>query len=77
MQFSFPRLKFLKAALITGAALGMLLTSSGSKVLAAVANPETSRVFSHGAASGDRTYDSILLKIMLRHENKEAIFCVV
>ncbi len=61
MQLPFPRRKFLKAALTTGAASGMLLTSWGSKVLAAVANPETSRVFSHGVASGDPTHDSVLL----------------
>ena len=61
MQLPFPRRKFLKAALTTGAASGLLLTSWGSKVLAAVANPETSRVFSHGVASGDPTHDSVLL----------------
>ena len=61
MQLPFPRRKFLKAALTTGAASGLLLTSWGRKVLAAVANPETSRVFSHGVASGDPTHDSVLL----------------
>ena len=61
MQLPFPRRKFLKAALTPGAASGVLPTSWGSKVLAAVANPETSSVFSHGVASGDPTHESALL----------------
>ena len=61
MLSPFPRRKSLKAALTTGAVSRILLTSWGSKVLAAVANAETSSVFSHGAASGDPTHDRVLL----------------
>ena len=61
MQLLFLRRKFLKTALTTGAASGILLTSWGSEVLTAVANPENSSVFSHGVASGDLTHDSVLL----------------
>ena len=61
MHFPFPRRKFLKAALTTGAASGLLFSGWGSKVLAALADPERSRLFSHGIASGDPTHDSVLL----------------
>lgn len=61
MPIPFPRRNFLKAALTTGAASGLLLSSWGSKVLAALADPESSRIFSHGIASGDPTHDSVLL----------------
>ncbi len=61
MNIPFPRRKFLKAALTTGAASGFLLSGWTAKVLAALADPERNRVFSHGVASGDPTHDSVLL----------------
>tara|TARA_B100000989_G_C19474212_1_gene442121 strand:- start:16 stop:321 length:306 start_codon:yes stop_codon:yes gene_type:complete len=61
MRLPFPRRKFLKAALTTGTASEILLINWGSKVLAAVANPETSSVFSHGVATGDPTHDRVSL----------------
>ena len=61
MPIPFPRRKFLKAALTTGAASGLLLSSWGSKVLAALADPKSSRIFRHGIASGDPAHDSVLL----------------
>ena len=61
MHFPYPRRKFLKAALTTGAASGLLFSAWGSKVLAALADPESSQLFSHGVASGDPTHDSVLL----------------
>ncbi|MCG8412636.1 MAG: alkaline phosphatase D family protein [Pseudomonadales bacterium] len=61
MNIPFPRRKFLKAALTAGAASGLMLSSWTAKVLAALADPERNRVFSHGVASGDPTHDSVLL----------------
>ena len=61
MQLPLLRRKFLKTALTTGAASGILLTSWGSKVLAAIANLENRSVFSHGVASVDPTHDSVFL----------------
>ena len=61
MGLIYPRREFLKAALNTGAASSLLLTSWGRKVLAALTDPESSRVFGHGVASGDPTSDGFLL----------------
>ena len=61
MDLPYPRREFLKAALNTGAASSLLLTVWGGKVLAALADPESNRVFAHGVASGDPTSDGFLL----------------
>ena len=61
MDLPYPRREFLKAALNTGAASSLLLTVWGGKVLAALADSESNRVFAHGVASGDPTSDGFLL----------------
>ena len=62
MKTLFPRRKFLKSTLTTGAAAsGVLLSSWCAKVVAAISDPVSSQVFSHGVASGDPTHNSVVL----------------
>ena len=62
MKTPFPRRKFLKSTLTTGAAAsGVLLSSWCAKVVAAISDPVRSQIFSHGVASGDPTQKSVVL----------------
>ena len=55
MSNSYPRRKFIKAALAAGLGSGALLSTWCTKVLAALNDLEISKVFEHGIASGDPT----------------------
>ena len=62
MKTPFPRRKFLKSTLTTGAlASGVLLSSWCARVMAAISDPVRSQIFSHGVASGDPTHDGVVL----------------
>ena len=61
MNTSYPRRKFIKAALAAGLGSGALLSTWCAKVLAALNDLEISKVFEHGIASGDPTHDGIVL----------------
>lgn len=61
MNNSYPRRKFIKAALAAGLGSGALLSSWCTKVLAALNDLEISKVFEHGIASGDPTHSGVVI----------------